>query len=143
MTTPKPPPSIPDSEIPDSEIPEASPPQPFVLHDESAFMHECADRLNAFLQTYPAEAQHVLGTYIPYEHELVDVYEQLPDHSSRPKPPGIAVGALFAALLQTHMGTGYVLRAVIVLDPDATDGCFIEKFIVEAQSDHDTELPTG
>lgn len=67
-------------------------------------MQECANRINSFLKAYPREAQKSLATFIPYEHELAQLHEEYD------APPGISVGALFAAILQTHHGTGWYLR---------------------------------
>jgi hypothetical protein len=107
-----------------------------VVHDERAFMEECARRLNGFIATYPDEAQHTLSTYLTYDHELVPVYRHL--NRSKPyrldKAPGATVAALIAALLQTHEGQGWFLQAVILPDPDAGVGCSrIDRFVVARQ----------
>lgn len=80
--------------------------------DELTFMRECAARFNAFIHTYPEEAQHVLRAFIPYEHELVEIHRKFQTKPSS-SPPGVTFGALYAAVLQTHHGTGYYLRPVI------------------------------
>ena len=111
--------------------------EPIILHDERAFMEECADRLNAFLVTYPREAQQVLATFVSYEHELVSVHEQLNRHKPYgARPPGAHVAALFGAVLQTHQGNGFFLRPLILPDPDSGPGCSrIVKFVVVEQED--------
>jgi hypothetical protein len=85
---------------------------PLSALDELTFMRECAARMNAFIHTYPEEAQRVLRAFIPYEHELAEVHERM---LRRPgtAPPGVTFGALYAAVLQTHHGTGYYLAPVI------------------------------
>jgi len=80
--------------------------------DELAFMRECAARMNAFISTYPNEARHALSAFIPYEHELVEIHKSFRNKPSD-VPPGVTFGALFAAVLQTHHGTGYYLRPLI------------------------------
>ena len=118
---------------------------PIVLHDEKAFMQECADRLNAFIHTYPDEAQHVLATYVTYEHELVAVHEHATRHKiHKSKPPGVTIAALFAALLQTHRGNGFFIRPLVVPDPDAGVGCSrIVKFNVVEQDDGEDDGPSA
>lgn len=119
--------------------------EPIVVHDERAFMQECADRLNAFLATYPDEAQHVLSTFVEYQHELVSIYRHL--HRNRPhkahSTPGVTVASLICALLQTHQGNGYVVRPLILPDPDRGVGCSrIERFVVDEQDDLDEGPPS-
>jgi len=119
--------------------------QPIFRLDEATFMDEVASRLNAFLVTYPAEAQHVLSQFIEYEHELVDIHAEIRrrrrTHQGRPPEespptPGITVAQLFAAILQTHHGTGWVLRPVLLPDPDAGVGYVrIVKFVVDRQEE--------
>jgi hypothetical protein len=113
--------------------------------DEETFMREVAARLNAFLDTYPSESQHVLSQFIEYKHELVGVHTYLRakerkrqgkpvDHNA--PPPGINVAQLFAALLQTHQGNGWVLRPIFLPDPDSGPGYVrIHKFVAERQED--------
>lgn len=88
-------------------------PVPSVL-DERAFMEECAERLNRFIRTYPREARHVLAAFLPYEHELATVQGYM-DPS---RPPGSTVAALFAGILQTQHGQGWVLTPVFEKDPE-------------------------
>lgn len=113
--------------------------------DEQAFMQAVANRLNAFISTYPLESQHVLAQFIPYQHELVQVHNDaraqnraqkgLPPEPV-PSPAGITIGQLFAALLQTHHGNGYVLKPVVLPDPDTGPGCVrIARFVVSQQED--------
>jgi len=113
------------------------------VHDERAFMQECADRLNAFIHTYPDEAQHVLNAFVEYEHELVPIYEAAARHKihKSPRPPGVSVAVLICALLQTHRApAGFVLRPLVLPDPDRGVGCTrIVKFTVEEQEDLDDE----
>jgi len=122
--------------------------------DERAFMQECADRLNGFLATYPKEAQHVLRTFVKYEHEMVEVHRALQARSrlrllrsSRGQPlvpdleeelpdPGVTFAALFGAVLQTHHGTGWYLRPVLIPDPDEGVGqTLIVRFEVVRQEE--------
>jgi hypothetical protein len=90
---------------------------PLLVLDEHAFMKECAARMNAFIQTYPEEAQHVLRAFIPYQHELVEVHKAVLPPGSK-KIPGVTFGAMYAAVLQTHHGVGYYLYPVVEEDPD-------------------------
>jgi hypothetical protein len=85
---------------------------PFGTLDELTFMRECAARMNAFIRMYPKEARRLLRAFVPYEHELAEVYERFRTKPSK-KPPGVTFGALYAAVLQTHHGTGYYLRPVV------------------------------
>ena len=119
---------------------------PIVL-DEQTFMQECADRLNGFLHTYPREAQHLLTLFVEYEHELVDVHQNLRrlDRASKGLPPeedeppaGAPVASLIAAILQTHHGTGYYLRPVLARDGEGT--VVIEKFKVVTQEEMATPM---
>jgi hypothetical protein len=118
--------------------------QPIFRLDEESFMKEVASRLNSFLVTYPAEAQHVLSQFIEYEFELVDVHTEMRRRARARRgqppedgpPPGITVAQLFAAVLQTHHGTGWVLRPILLPDPDAGVGYVrIAKFVVDRQED--------
>jgi len=104
---------------------------PITLHDERAFMQECADRLNGFIQTYPDEAEHLLMTFLEYEHEMIEIHLA---HQKRPTIPGVTLAYLICALLQTHQGNGWVLRPILIPDPDHGVGVTrIVKFIVKAQ----------
>lgn len=98
--------------------------------DELAFMLECAARLNAFIRTYPEEAQHVLRTFVPYEHELVEVHEKMRPRGNA-SLPGVTFGALFAAVLQTHHGKGYYMRPVV------EDGLILRLEVVRQEEDGD------
>jgi hypothetical protein len=114
---------------------------PLVL-DERTFMQECADRLNGFLRTYPREAQHVLTTFVEYEHELLDVHRNLrrlnraakglPPEEDEPEP-GTPMASLICAILQTHHGTGYYLRPRLSRSPDGD--VIIEKLEVASQDE--------
>lgn len=109
------------------------------VHDEQAFMQECANRFNGFLHTYPEEAQHLLTSFIKYEHELVEVHLA---HQTRPAAPGITLAYLMCALLQTHRGNGWVLRPILIPDPDTGVGATrIIKFVVEPQELIESENP--
>jgi len=119
--------------------------QPIFRLDEETFMTAVANRLNSFLATYPAEAQHVLSQFVGYKHELVDIHTELRRRSrarqGRPPEenlptPGISVAQLFAAILQTHHGTGWAIRPVLLPDPDAGTGYVrIVQFVVERQEE--------
>ena len=119
--------------------------QPIFRLDEEAFMNEVANRLNSFLGMYPAEAQHVLSQFVEYNHELVTLHSEMRRRArarqgrppeENPPVPGITIAQLFAALLQTHHGTGWVLRPVLLPDPDAGVGYVrIVKFVVDRQED--------
>jgi len=120
--------------------------QTILVHDERAFMQECADRLNAFIHTHPDEAQHVLNTYVAYQHELVAVHEGLRRARHLPVPGPLPAGArvahLICAILQTHQpgSSGFVLRPLILPDPDRGVGrSRIVKFTIERQEDLDDE----
>jgi cytochrome b len=97
-------------------------------------MQECADRMNAFLVTYPDEAQHVLSRFVEYQHELVEIHEgfqrrrrlergELPldddDDASHP-PVGAPVIAIMSAILQTHVGNGWFIRPVHLDEDEAS-----------------------
>lgn len=109
--------------------------------DEETFMRAVANRLNAFIDTYPLEAQHTLASFIQYQHELVAIHNYVRQQSGKPpSDPGITVAQLFAAVLQTHHGNGFVLRPIIIPNPDAGPGCVrIAKFVVERQDDKESE----
>jgi hypothetical protein len=92
--------------------PAKTPEAPFRTLDELTFMRECAARMNGFINTYPEEAQRVLRAFVPYEHELKAVHETFRIKPTD-APPGVTFGALYAAVLQTHHGTGYYLRPVV------------------------------
>jgi hypothetical protein len=119
--------------------------QPIFQLDEEGFMNEAANRLNSFLATYPAEAQHVLSQFVEYQHELVDIHAELRRRSrarqgrppeEHPPVPGITIAQLFAAILQTHHGTGWALRPILLPDPDAGIGYVrIVKFVAERQEE--------
>jgi hypothetical protein len=89
-----------------------TPDEPIRTLDELTFMRECAARMNGFINTYPEEAQRVLRAFVPYEHELAEVHKRFRVKPSD-SPPGVTFGALYAAILQTHHGTGYYLRPVV------------------------------
>jgi len=110
---------------------------PIHVHDERAFMQECADRLNGFLHSFPREAQHVLSVRVTYEHELVPVHQALAQDRlhGRHLPPEVSVAHLLVGILQSHHDApGFVLRPVMLPDPDRGVGCWrITKFVVEEQ----------
>jgi hypothetical protein len=81
--------------------------------DEKVFVEECAARINAFIRSYPKEARHILAAFLPYEHELASVHEEI----APSRPPGTTVAALLAGILQTHHGRGWVLTPVFGRDP--------------------------
>lgn len=119
---------------------------PILLIDEKVFMEEVAGRINGFLATHPKEAQYLLSHFIEFRHELVSIYEtereaariargmpEIPAEYKR--APGLTIGALLGALMQTHHGTGYVLKPVILPDPDHPGEGRIVKFVVEEQEE--------
>lgn len=112
------------------------PPPPRAL-DERAFVEECALRINAFIRAYPKEARHVLAAFLPYEHELAIVHEAI----SPTKPPGTSVAALFAGILQTHHGRGWVLTPVFERDPEI--GTIVTRLDVTRQDEPDDGAARG
>lgn len=116
-----------------------------VTLDEVAFMNEVCARLNAFLATYPEEAQHLFQQFLPYRHELVSVHQEmrrvsrmlrgLPPENPRP-PAGVTLANLFVALLQTHHGNGYVIQPVTVIHEGQRR---ITRFVVKHQEQLDSE----
>ena len=114
-------------------------------------MAEVANRLNAFIDAYPQESQHILSQFVEYEHELVGIHSETrriarsqegKTLEREPPTPGITVAQLFTALLQTHHGNGYVLRPLLARDPNAGLGYIrITKFVVERQENLDIEHP--
>lgn len=93
-------------------------------------------RINAFIRSYPKEARHILAAFLPYEHELATVHEAV-DPS---RPPGASVAALFAGILQTHHGRGWVLSPVFGRDPEI--GTIVLRLDVTRQDTGD-ETPQG
>lgn len=113
--------------------------------DEVAFMNEVCARLNAFLTTYPEEAQHLFGQFLPYRHELVSVHQEmrrmtreirgLPPETP-PPPAGATLVNLFVALMQTHHGNGYVIQPVTVFENGRRR---VVRFVVKHQEQLDSE----
>jgi len=104
--------------------------RPIHVLDERAFMQEVADRINAFIRTYPREARRVLSAFIPYEHELAELHAAA---TGGDRPPGATVGGLIAAVLQTHHGTGYYLRPVMA--PDGERGTIVVRVEIARQDE--------
>lgn len=116
-----------------------------VTVDEVAFMNEVCARLNAFLTTYPEEAQHLFYQFLPYRHELVSVHQEmrrmtreaqgLPPENPSP-PAGVMLINLFVSLMQTHHGNGYVIQPVTIFHEGRRH---LLKFVVKHQEQIDSE----
>ena len=125
--------------------PATTPDESFRTVDEHPFMQECAARINAFIQTYPQEAGHVLCAFVPYRHELVEIHTQIREahRAERGEPqkdgpePGVTFAALFAAILQTHHGVGYYLAPV--MDEDPRSPTFMKLLRVEVKRQGEDE----
>lgn len=119
-----PPPSPPPWNDPHAAVPEtiseddpSTQPMAIPVLDEKAFVEECCIRLNAFLAAAPQDAQHLLGTFLAFQHELASVQVEIQDPLSDRKA-GSTVAALFAGILQTRHGDGWCIRPIFLPDPN-------------------------
>jgi hypothetical protein len=120
-----PPPAWAGAGVPEPVEDDGNTSRPIPILDERAFMQEVADRVNAFIRTYPREARRMLSAFIPYEHELAELHLAA---SGGSHPPGATVGGIIAAVLQTPHG--YYLKPVLI---SGKEGAYIARVDVAVQ----------